>query len=166
MAAIPRPRPPGDLPYNPSLIQAKAWLRQRIRDGEKCPCCNQYVKIYKRSIHHTIAHSLIQLYRISAMTPDGWVHVPTMLRGTGERGEVGKARYWGLVEEATEKRDDGGRAGYWRLTDIGRKFVENRWVVKRHALVFDSRCLGFEGDHISITDALGDKFDYQELMNK
>lgn len=157
----PNPEQPSDFQ---TLGQAKTWLRQRIHDGEKCPCCGQMAKIYRRRIHHTIARSLIQVYTLGKKRgAHGWVHVPTAI---GPACEVGKARYWSLIEEAAEKRKDGGRAGWWRLTDNGKAFVEGRVKIRTHALIYDSRCLGMEGEYVSIQDALGSKFSYEELMGR
>lgn len=149
------------LSENVTLGHAKAWLRSRVMDGEKCPCCGQMAKVYRRRIHHTIARALITLYRLGREEDEYWVHVPTAI---SPACEVGKARYWGLVEEATVLRDDGGRAGWWRLTDEGVMFVRGLHLVQTHAKIYDGRCLGFDGDMVSITDCLGSKFDYQALM--
>lgn len=145
------------------LMQARTWLRQRLRDGEKCPCCGQYAKIYRRSIHASLARSLIRLHQAAKNSEGGWVHVPTAI---GPACEIGKARYWGLVEEATVKRDDGGRKGYWRLTPDGQAYVRGHKAIPRYALLYDGRCLGFEGPLVDIRDALADRFDYKKLMRR
>ena len=33
-----------------TLTEAKQWLKERLDEGTRCPCCNQYAKIYKRKI--------------------------------------------------------------------------------------------------------------------
>lgn len=144
-----------------SLGHAKAWLRSRIADGEKCPCCGQMAKVYRRRVHHTIARALIDLYRFGLEEEDYWVHVPSRI---SPACEVGKARYWSLVEEAQVIRADGGRAGWWRLTDAGVMFVRGLTLIPVHVLIYDGRCLGFEGELVSIADCLGNKFSYAQLM--
>lgn len=96
--------------------------------------------------------------------PQGqWVHLPTQV-GARSR-EEGKLRYWGLVEEQCEvQRDDGGRAGYWRLTDAGRKWVTGQSTVPKFVAVYNNTVLRSFGDEISVTDALGSRFNYTELM--
>jgi hypothetical protein len=148
-------------PPGTSLEHAKAWLRQRVYDGEHCPCCGQMAKVYRRRIHHTIAVSLIAVYALATPELDHWVHVPSQI---SPACEIGKARYWGLIEESTEPRSDGGRAGWWRLTPHGTDFVKSRVSVRKIALIYDGRCLGFEGEQVTITDALGEKFNYNDLM--
>jgi hypothetical protein len=144
-----------------SLGHAKAWLRSRVEDGARCPCCGQLAKVYRRRIHGTIARALIDLYHLGTEEDDYWVHVPTRI---SPACEVGKARYWDLVEEATVSRDDGGRAGWWRLTDKGVMFVRGLCFVPVHARIYDGRCLGFSGEMVSIADCLSDKFSYADLM--
>lgn len=164
LVGVPRQRPKPTTPEGvTTLHESKDWLRARLTDGEHCPCCGQMAKIYRRRIHHTIARNLIRLYQLSKDSDDGWVHV-RRLRITGEQGELSKARHWGLVEESAQTRQDGGRSGHWRLTPEGVAFVRNRSRIKQYALIYDSRCLGHEGEWVTIKDALGKKFDYRELM--
>jgi hypothetical protein len=141
-----------------TLLQARNWLRRNLRDGAKCPCCSQWAQIYRRTINSGMAHSLIVMYQESETD---WCHVPTVVGGRSR--EEAKLRYWGLVEEMVEPREDGGRAGYWRVTTRGVNFIHGGHVPK-YALIFDGRCLGHEGDPITIEDALGKKFDYAALM--
>lgn len=145
---------------NVLLVQAKAWLRARIDEGARCPCCNQFAKVYKRKINSAMAKALIQFYRAGGTTQ--FIHGPTLLGGA--RADEGKLRYWGLLEEETERRPDGGRAGYWRVTPVGELFVQGKSTVYKYARVYDGRCLGLVGDQVTIKDALADKFDYAELM--
>ncbi len=144
-----------------TIAEAQQWLASRAVKGARCPCCNQYAKVYRRQINSGMARSLIAMYLHG---PQGqWVHLPTQV-GARSR-EEGKLRYWGLVEEQVEvKRDDGGRAGYWRLTDAGRAWVTGQSTVPKFVAVYNNTVLRTYGDEISITDALGKKFNYAELM--
>jgi hypothetical protein len=144
-----------------NLGEAQKWLAERIANGARCPCCNQYTKVYRRQINSGMARSLIAMYLHG---PQGqWVHLPTQV-GARSR-EEGKLRYWGLVEEqVTVQRDDGGRAGYWRLTDAGRDWVTGKSTVPKFASVYNNTVLRHYGEQVSISDALGSKFNYNELM--
>lgn len=145
------------------LGDARKWLDERKAEGETCPCCGQHAKLYKRIITSGIAWSLIGLYRHGAA--ERYVHKPTVLKGWGSASrDESTARYWGLLVEETTQREDGGRAGYWRLTVRGIAFVRDAGVVQKYALVYNGECLGLEGELIGIRDALGTKFDYDELM--
>lgn len=146
---------------NTTLQQAKDWLRRRIDDGEHCPLCTQYAKVYKRKINSTMARALITLYRHDERP--AFTHGPSL---PGDTHEISQLAWWGLIEEERVKRPDGGRAGFWRLTDLGEEFVTGQTTVQKYARIYDSRCLGFEGDLVDIKAAVGDKFNYDELMGR
>jgi hypothetical protein len=90
--------------------------------------------------------------------------MPTVLNHIA--GDHAKLRYWGLIEEEPVRRDDGGRAGWWQITDRGEQFVRGTLKVPKYALIFDGRLLRLDetGGYVTITDALGKKFDWTELM--
>lgn len=144
-----------------TLSAAQQWLLSRVKSGARCPCCNQYTKVYRRQINSGMARSLIAIYLHG---PQGqWVHLPTQV-GARSR-EEGKLRYWGLVEEQVEvQRDDGGRAGYWRITDAGRAWVTGQSTVAKYAAVYNNMVLQRYGDQVTISEALGSRFNYTELM--
>lgn len=143
-----------------SLGEARDWLRERIDNGQRCPCCQQFAKVYRRKIHTAMARSLIVIYR--STQPWEWCHLPTVLGING--GDTAKATYWGLLEEEAIIRSDGGRAGWWRLTIKGRQYVEDRVRVPKYARIYDGRCLSLVGDPVGVRDALGDGFDLADLM--
>jgi hypothetical protein len=149
-----------------SLAQARELLRTLVDEGHRCPCCSQFAKVYRRKIHSTMARELIHFYRRAGLD---WFDLP-LLAGecSGRRraytGDSAKLRYWGLLVENEERRDDGGRAGWWHVTDKGARWVLRSILVPKYARIYDSRCLALDGDPVSIVDALGDRFDYRELM--
>jgi hypothetical protein len=100
------------------------------------------------------------MYRVAGLD---WVHIPTALPSKSR--EEGKLAYWGLVEEATEPREDGGRAGWWRITKKGEAFLRREIMLPKYALVYDAKHLGFdETKMVDIGECLGDHFDLAELM--
>ena len=148
--------------FNPqmTIAQAKHWLRQRLDEGADCPVCTQRVQVYRRKVNSGMARSLIEMYRVGGLD---WVHVPTQI-GARSR-EEGKLAYWGLVEEERERRPDGGRAGYWRVTPYGELFIRRGVTIPKYARIFNGKVLGLDTtEQVSIKDALGTKFDYNELM--
>lgn len=148
------------LPGNTPLADAQVWLRNRVDKGERCPCCTQFAKVYRRKINSGMARSLIRMYHIS---PGDWIHLPTEI-GARSR-EEGKLAYWGLVEEENTLRPDGGRAGYWRITPLGHAFVLGNIALPKYARIYDGRCLGLDtSEKATIKDALGTAFDYDDLM--
>lgn len=149
-----------------TLGEARDWLRQRINDGARCPCCTQWAQAYFRSINSGMAYGAIQLYNFHLKYPWQFAHLPSLGRRSSEES---KLRYWGLVEE---QNTEGHPGGYWRLTQKGIDWVEERIKVPHYVRVFDSRALSrpqsqAKGDpkpDIGIRDALGTDFDYDKLM--
>jgi hypothetical protein len=116
--------------------------------------------VYRRKLNSRMARAAIRIYRSHGI--DGWVHLPSV---AGDGCEGGKLRYWGLLIEEPELREDGGRSGWWRLTSPGLQFVRREMRVPKYARIYDSRCLGLVGEPVDIVDCLGEKFDYRELMD-
>ncbi len=143
-----------------TVEQAKAHLRENWEEGVKCPCCTQEVKLYKYKINKGMALVLIQMYK----SKNEWIHPIKDLKTIN--GDYAKLRFWGLVESSSDQPEDDKKAnGFWRVTEKGKKFVNNTLRVKEKALLFNNKNYGFIGNDISITDALGNKFNYAELMN-
>jgi hypothetical protein len=143
------------------LHEARDVLRELVDDGCACPCCTQFAKVYRRPIHAAMAVDLIRCYRYAGQA---WFLLTDVVgkRGTGD---VTKLRYWGLMQQAEGKREDGSkRIGVWRITPAGVAWLNAHTAVPRWARVYDSRCLGLIGDPVTIRDALGARFNYDELM--
>jgi hypothetical protein len=142
-----------------TIADGKTWLRSQLESGADCPLCGQRAQMYRRKINSGMARSLIHIYRIAGT---GWVHVSAI--GARSR-EEGKLAYWGLLEEQRATGVHGGRAGYWRITQKGLSFLRSGLKVPKYALVYNGRVYGFNGEAVTIQDALGTKFDYNDLMN-
>jgi len=78
--------------------------------------------------------------------------------------DVPIARHWGLIE-AKENVDDAKQtSGYWRLTQQGIYFVQGELTIPKYVRLYDNEALSFEGEHLTIQQCLGNKFNYTELM--
>lgn len=162
---------------NASLEDAKKWLRVRFGKGAACPCCNQYVKLYKRSLNKSSAYVLLLMECHFRGDPvEEWLHVPSYIaemaadnprRAAAVRGDWAKMKFWGLIEEKPEVRADGSpRAGYWKLTPLGRQFCRREVKVPSHIYVYNGEALPRTVDEqITIDDALGTDFSYDEIMS-
>lgn len=140
-------------PDSAPLGEAREWLREQVRDdGAKCPCCSQFAKVYRRKLNSGMARSLIRMYLVGGR---GWVNITTDIPARSR--EEGKLPYWELAEPHEIR-------GIWRVTELGERWVKDMAEVPRHAEVYDGRCLRLLGDPIRIREALGAKFDYDELM--
>lgn len=141
-----------------------------VKDGEHCPCCGQLVKLYRRSLSNAPARWMIKLYLHDGNEGREYVYMPEVLntmRGTPSQGGYGNlGQYWDLTDRMPGIRSDGSnRVGWWRLTDDGREFVLDHLTVPKYAYVYNSKLFDFDGPEWSIRDALGTKFDYNDLMN-
>jgi hypothetical protein len=144
-----------------TLGEAREILRELLDAGHKCPCCTQMAKIYRRKITGRQAAALISLFRAAGRD---YGHFPTVAPDHYEAAQAALLRYWGLTEELQEKREDGGRAGWWRVTERGEAWIRGQTTVPKYARTYDSRCLGLTGESVTVVDALGTKFNYNELM--
>jgi len=163
-----------------TLEDAKKWLRARFGKGATCPCCNQFVKLYRRPFNKSMAYVLLLIaryYRRVEVKPDEWLHVPSYIaevavgnprRAAAVRGDWAKLKFWGLIEEKPETRADGSpRVGYWRLTQLGRQFVAREVKVPSHVYIYNGEPLQRSVDEqITIDDALTTEFSYAEIMGE
>jgi len=163
-----------------TLEEAKKWLRARFGKGATCPCCNQFVKLYKRSLSKSSAYVLLLIaryYRRVEVRSDDWLHVPSYIaevavgnprRAAAVRGDWAKMKFWGLIEEKPGTRDDGSpRVGYWRLTPLGRQFVNREVKVPSHIYIYNGQPLQRSvEEQITIDDALTTEFSYAEIMGE
>jgi hypothetical protein len=158
-----------------TLEQAKQWLRERVKEGAECPCCTQFAKVYRRKLNSSMAYALILVDRFFRSNPtEQWLHVPSHLADLGLpgktaaaiRGDWAKLLHWNmLIERQGESTSGTPHSGYYGITDVGRGFVGGKIRVPRFAYFYDSKCLRLDADiDTDIHEALGDKFDYAELM--
>lgn len=144
-----------------TLKQARDRLFDFIENNSKgmhCPCCSQFVKVYKRRLNAGMAEGLIKLYKTDK---NDFVHTASLI----QCHEFAQLSWWGLIEEEDTLRPDGGRTGRWRITPDGIKFVEGYLMVQPYALVFDAECFGLQGVKVDIKRCLGKRFNYRELMD-
>lgn len=146
-----------------TLEAAQELLGEKLAAGEvtSCPCCERTAKVYKRTIHTTMARSLIEIYTVAGM---GWCR-PIDIVGKNSPDLV-KTRWWGLMMPLEGRREDGSdRVGQWRITADGQEFINAKMSVPKYAHVYDNRKLRLSGPQVTIQDCLGEKFNYNDLMN-
>lgn len=148
------------------LSEVRAKLYEDMEKGTSCPCCGQFVKLYKRPLTSSMAYGLILMYKLKLE----WIHIEDYFKSlphlpSSIRGDVAKLKYWGLLEARMGLRPDGSkRNGYYRVTPKGKEFVEGKTVVPSHVKLYNNKFLGFDNDYVSIKQSLGKKFNYGELM--
>jgi len=166
--------------YRPlaTLEEAKTWLGDRVGRGARCPCCDRFTKEYRRKFNKSVAYVLLLIdryYRRPDVKPDAWLHVPSYLaemtadtprRAAAVRGDWAKLKLWNLIEEKTGERDDGSkRAGLYRITKLGRQFVNREVMIPAYVHIYNGKLVPRQvKTMISFDDALGDGFNYDEIM--
>jgi hypothetical protein len=116
------------------------------------------------------------LVRLHALK-GGWIHsrevaaacagVPESKRVGAAGGDFSKLEHFELMVAKPNTDDPTKRdSGLWQPTDLARQFVRGEATVPKYAEIYDGRFLGFDAiERISIHDALGKQFDYEELMS-
>jgi len=150
-----------------SLSEAKKELGTKLKEGTTCPCCGQYAKIYRRKLSSAMACGLIKMYRLHKLD---WFHAEDSFKTctglpSSIRGDFSKLRHWGLIEKR-EKNDDPDKkdSGYYHVTQKGADFALGFIKVPSHVLLYNTTCLGLDGNRIEILTALRNKFSYKDLM--
>lgn len=152
------------------LKDVRSHVRENLPDGCTCPACGQYAKLYARPLTSAMAYGLILLDRYDRQKPSEWVHLENYLKSlpgvpSSIRGDLPKLRFWGLIERAADKRDDGSpRNGLYRITYKGKAFVHHGSKVPAKAHIFNNVVDAFSVKTVTIKEALGKRFDYRELM--
>ena len=164
-----------------TLEEAQDHLESRLLTGAKCPCCNQFARVYKRKLNVSMARFLIWLVRSEAKTLSVMASVNRTQQGTYKTsdrqnlwtdirkcevrgGDYAKLVHWGLarakVNDDTKKRT----SGFWQTTKLGRRFAYREVSLPSHVFLYDSQVIGYFDTRITIDQALGERFDYRELM--
>lgn len=133
--------------------------------GYTCPHCGQFCKRYYRHFNSNMALALIILYRNKEK---GFIHLEKTMKDAGYNrcGDASYLRHYRLIERLEKDREDGSpRNGMYKITGTGIMFAEGKSKVKAKFIIYNNKHEGFEGDEITIQDALGSKFDYRQLMD-
>ena len=139
------------------------WLevKDKADDGFNCPCCNRYVKRYKRKIHTEMAKFLCKLYLANRGAPGHWFNTRDFDRFTAKAStDASYLVHWGLVETLKDK------VGYYRITPSGCAFVEGRITVPQRVHILCGEVEGFSKEITDIHGALGNRFSLKELLGQ
>ena len=148
-----------------TLKDARDYVNANRVEGVHCPCCGQMARDYRRKLNTIMARALIWLVRTSA-SGDEWVDIGLQAPRWFHRGggEFAKLAHWGLIEERLIPSTRGGRtSGIWRPTDKGVSFARNEIAIASHVTLYDNHIVGISNTSITIRQALGEHFDFQEL---
>jgi len=139
-------------------------IAKKRDEGCVCPVCEQYVRVYKRSVNSMMARQLIHAYKNFGV--GAFFHNSEIVMGTSGAGDFAKLAFFGLIEAKKHEKGDQGKrtSGYWCVTPKGFDFINNTVMVQKYAMVYNDEVLGYSGDLVSIVESLNNKFDYNELM--
>ena len=149
-----------------TILEAKASLRANFEEGVKCPCCGQRVQEYRRKLTSSMAHGLIAAYNWHIRNPDKeWFHVSEFDLSAFRGGDFAKVKLWNLALEMPNPNDPTKRSsGMWKLSESGKMFVRNEINVPKYVYIYDNKVTRKSEEITDIMMALGDKFNYSELM--
>ena len=151
------------------LDEARKQVEEGMAKGITCPCCGQLCKLYKRKLNAGMAKALLWLVRWHIKNGWGaWVHVNNSCdRATLKTaGDVAKLRYWHFIEAKANEDTKKRTSGIWKMTQKGRDFVLGKITAPGHVRVYNQQVMGFSDVQITFREALGDHFDYEELMKE
>ena len=149
-------------PPQTTLEEARNWLMENAEDGAECPCCQQFVKIYKRRLNAGMARTLIWVANHSR--PGEWLDLSSAPKFIHKNREHGKLAHWGILEQKPSDDPKKKDSGIWRATIEGRGFAMNIRKARSHVYLYDNKVLNFTDELVTVIDALGEEFDYEELM--
>lgn len=146
-----------------TISEAKEYLKRNWTNprGINCPCCNQKVKLYPTLLNKDMAVTLIKMYKLDKAGRE-WVHIQSELKPIN--GNYAKLVHWGLLESDFRRKEDGGRSGMFRITEKGRMFVTGQITVPKKVNLYNAKKYGESVSQINIKQSLGEKFNYNELM--
>lgn len=152
----------GPDPNDWTLAEAQAWLLDQLDDGATCPCCDQHAQRYRWTLPGSAIKVLLRNYRVGGTTQ--FIESKTVKR-VGQGGLHSILAMWDLVEEEKVRRPDGGKSGWWRVTGIGERFIQGG-LIRKYAYIYDNRVSGHDGPWVSISDRLGEPFDWRQHMDR
>ena len=141
-------------PETTTIRQARDHMSEYFDEGTKCPCCGQFVKKYKRKLNSGMARTLTQIFKDN---PDRYVDVKEFLRSKGYKNshDWTLLKHWGIL---TVRED-----GMYKITQMGRNFLSG-FPTHSHIYMYNNKMMGFGEGQTTISEALGEPFDLQELM--
>ena len=151
-----------------AVAQKKKELQAKRKQsgGSRCPCCEQYVKEYKRTLSANMCNFLQSLVVKSAMDQanggDGWVHFKDCAYGSHDYPYV---RDWLLAERAPSTSTKKKSSGMYRPTQLGVDFVFGRAQVPKYIYTYNGKRTGEDNtEMISFKSVKIEHFDLEKML--
>jgi len=158
---------------NDTLQESKNYLHDNWEKGVECPCCKQFVKLYRRKITGAMALALVELYKENKRVGfSEYIHLAELLDKKGysyqitNTGDKAKLKYWGLVDPMQGTREDGSKkVGRYRITQLGIDFVKGEAHIHEIVGLYNQHVYRVDNNRlITINEVWDTKFNYHELM--
>ncbi len=146
------------------LGEVAGWVQAHAGEGCECPACGQLVKKWRKTVVSVSVASLVNLvFAFQRRGGGAGIHRDEFLV-TPKDTNFSQLALWGLVvvEPNTDERKR--TSGVWRPTPLGVRFVEGRDTIPRYVVTLNNEVVGYEGDAITVRQALGQRFDYGALV--
>lgn len=140
---------------------------EQTRPGRavECPLCGHEHRTYRRKLNSGMAAVTVRLYALGHGPAMEWVNVVRLFPNTTHRGgEWAQIRHWGLALPRERRTGSTNSPGDWKITPLGVAFVEGRLEVPRYVETRGGVLLGKSEETTSIVGALGNAFNYAELL--
>jgi hypothetical protein len=144
-----------------TLEEAKTEIQKNLRDGYECPCCGQLCKLYRRKLNANMARFLIDLAHATCKEKQWVPYSECRFRGR----DYNYLAMFGLAVTNKDSSSIARTSGLWKITKRGLDFVRGYINIPSHVFVYNNTVHGFSEKMISIQEALGEPFNYEELMN-
>lgn len=160
---------------NTTLKEAMAYISGNTKKGVRCPCCNGFVKLYKRAITSSNASALMQFFKISEKYGYRFYHITELMERSHQKyagvfgsGEFARMRHYGFIVEQPKSDLDKKKktSGFWALTTDGKDFCQGRKKVRKAVLLLNNKVLGFDGEYVDIKECFDEKFSYESVMSE
>lgn len=155
--------------------------------GVVCPCCDQLAKTYRRQLTLSQVKVMAAIYSVARKAPvptAHWVKVGMQTEKADKKnrvaagtvrqklihtrgGDYAKARWWGLIEQSEDEREDGSdRAGMWRITERGIDFLLGQVRVPKYVLIYNNQLLADQPpcEMMGVYD-VAKQFDFRSIMD-
>ena len=160
------PSPTGDS-YEATAFESddEHPLRARSRlPPETCDCCGGKTKLYRRKLNSGMAAALCWLVANHDLE---FAHIA---QGAGiiilRNRDYSKMELWGLMEQQQNNDPTKRTSGVWRATAAGKDFALRKTRAASHVYTLSpgQEVLGWEPTTTNVVEALGEDFNYHELM--
>ena len=144
-----------------TLDEARTELREAVKKGGvTCPCCQQHVQVYQRSVTSSMAAGLVNVWVAVGAASFRPLEVQSR-RGLPYRmfSDFQKLRYWELIAEQSD--------GSYRITSLGEAFLQGNTSIDKYAVVYNGNVIRMRGPRTDIREILRrGKFDLDQLLRR